>query len=137
MRMDLVVRNITEGASVPRPERKEMETLSSEEHSLLFHETRADRFGALWILLGTKGLRIGEALGLEWADIDLSPRTLIVRRALQRHEDGGLVFVEPKSKQSRRTVHNSAVERLVLRSEGRHSPIDRIVLFFVPRQRGG
>lgn len=91
MRLDLVARNATEGASVPRPNRKEMETLSCEQPSQLFEATRSDRFAALWVLLGTTGLRIGKALGLKWADTDLSAHTLVVRRALQRHQDGGLV----------------------------------------------
>ncbi len=58
IRVDLVARNVTEGVSVPRPDHKEMETLSSEQLSLLFGATRSDRFGALWMLLGTTGLRI-------------------------------------------------------------------------------
>ena len=49
------------------------------------------------------GLRQGEALGLEWADIDLEGGALHVRHALQR-VDGRLVQVEPKTKRSRRTI---------------------------------
>lgn len=82
MRMDLVVRNATEGTSVPRPDRKEMETLSFGQLSQLFEATRSDRFAALWVLLGTSGLRIGEALGLKLgryrflgADADRAPCT--------------------------------------------------------------
>ena len=56
------------------------------------------------MLLGTTGLRIGEALGLRWSDVDLIARRLQVRRALQRQRGRGLVFVEPKSVTSRRGV---------------------------------
>jgi len=48
-------------------------------------------------------LRLGEALGLRWADVDLEAGELHVRQALQRI-DGELQFVEPKSERSRRTV---------------------------------
>lgn len=58
MRMDLVVRNATEGTSVPRPDRKEMETLSFGQLWQLFEATRSDRFAALWVLLGTSGHRV-------------------------------------------------------------------------------
>jgi integrase len=125
MRMDLVVRHVTEGTSVPRPHRKEMETLSCGQLSQLFEATRSDRFAALWVLLGTSGLRIGEALGLKWVDIDFAARTLIVRRALQRHEDGGLVFVEPKSKQSRRTVQLSSLACAALREHRERQAFER------------
>ncbi|MEE8507034.1 MAG: site-specific integrase [Kiloniellales bacterium] len=49
------------------------------------------------------GLRKGEVLGLKWTDVDLDKRTLTVRASLQRI-GGALVLVEPKSRQSRRTV---------------------------------
>lgn len=120
-----MARNITDGATVPRPDRKEMETLSCEQLSQLFEATRTDRFAALWVLLGTSGLRIGEALGLKWTDIDFSARTLIVRRALQRHEDGGLVFAEPKSKQSRRTVQLSTLACTALREHRERQAFER------------
>ena len=55
-------------------------------------------------MLGTAGLRIGEALGLKWSDVDLAAGRLQVRRALQRQRGRGLVFVEPKSYRSRRMV---------------------------------
>jgi hypothetical protein len=46
----------------------------------------------------TVGLRMGEALGLRWSDVDLDPRTLRVNSQLQRiRESGGLVFSVPKT----------------------------------------
>ena len=62
----------------------------------------------------TVGLRMGEALGLRWSDIDFDAKTLRVNRQLQRVRDGGgLVFSEPKNA-SRRTVDlpQRAVEAL-------------------------
>ena len=49
------------------------------------------------------GLRLGEALGLRWEDVDLEAGVLHVRQALQRLR-GEIAFVEPKSKRSRRSV---------------------------------
>jgi integrase len=49
------------------------------------------------------GLRLGEALGLKWDDIDLVQKELRVRHALQR-SNGKLRLVEPKSERSRRSV---------------------------------
>jgi hypothetical protein len=51
----------------------------------------------------TVGLRIGEALGLKWSDIDFYTGTLRVNRQLQWYTGKGLVFSEPKHG-SRRTV---------------------------------
>ena len=49
------------------------------------------------------GLRQGEALGL-WEDIALDAGLLRVRRALQRQRGGGLVFTDPKTQRSKRTL---------------------------------
>jgi integrase len=68
----------------------------------------------LYVLSLTVGLRMGEALGLRWSDIDFDAKTLRVSRQLQRVRDGGgLVFAEPKNA-SRRTVDlpQRAVEAL-------------------------
>lgn len=64
----------------------------------------------MYVLSLAAGLRIGEALGLKWSDVDFEAATLRVNRQLQRtrrDEDRGvpgrLVFSEPKNA-SRRTV---------------------------------
>jgi integrase len=48
-----------------------MSALTSEQLIRLFERTQGERLHALWILLGPAGLRRGEALGLEWIDVDL------------------------------------------------------------------
>lgn len=101
----LIGRNPSEYASVPRPERNEMKTLSEEQVRQLFVATRDDEFHALWVVLASTGLRLGEALGLKWDDFDYANNRLSVRRALQRQKGVGLTFVEPKTKKSRRTVY--------------------------------
>jgi integrase len=66
-------------------------------------------FRSLLVVLCTTGLRIGEALALKWSDIDFDSQSLSVKRALQRQRGRGLVFVEPKTALSRRTVHLTAL----------------------------
>jgi integrase len=77
-----------------------------------------DRHECLYVLSLTCGLRMGEALGLKWTDIDLDAGTLRVNRQIQRmrrdgDKSGTLVFSEPKNA-SRRTVDlpQRAVEAL-------------------------
>jgi integrase len=66
------------------------------------------------MVLATTGLRVGELVALLWPDIDLKTRTLRVEKALQRQTGKGLVFVEPKSAQSKRAIRlsNVAVQAL-------------------------
>jgi integrase len=90
---------------VPRPAHREMRTLSDAELRQLFQVTAKSRMHALWVLLATTGLRLGEALGLTWQDIDSSQGRLVVNKALQRVPGRGPTLVEPKTRRSRRIVY--------------------------------
>ena len=71
------------------------------------------------------GLRLGEALGLHWQDVDLAKGTLTVRQALQRVE-GKLEFVEPKSETSRRAILLPATAVTVLKRHGVRQKKERL-----------
>jgi integrase len=100
----LIPGNPSDAVKAPRAERKEMRTLSEEQVRSLLAATAGTRHHALWIFLVTAGVRLGEALALKWADIDMVEGNATIRRALQRHRGVGMVFVEPKSSRGRRTV---------------------------------
>lgn len=100
----LIARNPTDGATRPRIERREMKILTELQVRQFLAATRSDEMHTLWTLLVTTGIRLGEALGLKWEDVDLEAGRIVIRRALQQQTGRGLVFVEPKSHRSRRTV---------------------------------
>jgi integrase len=102
--LDLISRNPLDAVKAPRPQYKEMNTLSLEQAFALFESTEGKVLHALWVTLATTGLRINEALALKWDDIDLETRTLTVQRGLQRQNGKGLVFTSLKSPSSRRSV---------------------------------
>lgn len=102
---DLLPKNPVDAARAPRPRHREMRTLSESELRRLFDVTADERLHALWVLLASTGLRIGEALGLQWTDVDFGVGRLEVRRALQWQHGRGLVFVEPKTLRSRRGIY--------------------------------
>jgi integrase len=97
-----------------------MQALSTAQLEVLFETSRETRWYPLWVLFGTTGLRIGEALGLKWSDVDLLAGRLRVRRALQRQRGRGLVFVEPKSVTSRRCVELPQLAIAVLKEQRLH-----------------
>jgi integrase len=114
MHWGLTSRNPAALVTPPRPVRREMTALTGGQLQRLLHQTEGGRWHPLWVLLGTSGLRKGEALGLSWQDVDLEAGHLIVRRALQRQRQIGLVFVPPKSQRSRRTVYLTDLARRAL-----------------------
>jgi integrase len=102
-RWGLVGHNVAAVVAAPRPAFREVQPLSVEEARTLLATAADDRLYALWAVALAVGLRRGEALALRWCDIDLDAGTLRVARTVQRI-DGKLVFAEPKTARSRRTV---------------------------------
>jgi integrase len=102
----------------PRTRRHlELRTWSPAELRLFLARVRDDDFFALWFLLATTGMRRGEALGLQWADVDLERGSLAVRRTLIS-VSGRIEWSEPKSARGRRVVALDPATVAVLRSLG-------------------
>lgn len=100
-----VSRNPCHGTMLPRMTRAERPWYTDAQIRQLFDATAGDRFHALWVVLGTLGLRNGEARGLMWTDVDWDRSTVNIRRTLYRPGKGsGLILEEPKTTRSRRTV---------------------------------
>src|SRR4051794_2241355 len=78
--------------------------LSAEEARRVLEVASGRRNGARWTVALAVGLRQSEALGLRWSDINLEAGTLTVRRGIHRVSGQGLVYEEPKSARSRRTL---------------------------------
>jgi integrase len=114
VKWNLIPRNPARAVDPPKIRKDEITPLDSQQARKLLDAASGEKFEALYVLSLTVGVRMGEALGLRWSDIDLDAKTLRVNRQLQRIRDGGgLVFSEPKNA-SRRTVDlpQRAVEAL-------------------------
>jgi integrase len=55
----------------------------------LLETTSGQPLYPLWVVLGTAGLRLGEALGLQWRDVDLIAGRIHIHQALQRRAGVG------------------------------------------------
>jgi integrase len=94
------------GRNAPRPLRDPsigVKAWSAVEAQLFLQHVVGDRFEALWILLLGSGLRRGEALGLQWDDVDFSNRTVSVSRSLGLL-NGVPTMSYPKTPNSIRTI---------------------------------
>lgn len=104
MRWQLVSLNVASLVEPPAVTHKQVEPLSAAQAKALLEAAIGQRNEARWAIGLSLGLRQGEALGLKWEDIDFDSGTLRVQRALQRQAGTGLVFTEPKTARSRRTL---------------------------------
>jgi len=98
-------RNPIDAADPPRVNgsARELKTWTAEQLAAFLAATRDDRLHALWHLLALTGMRRGEALGLQWDDIDLEAASLSVRRALIPN-GREVVTSEPKTARGRRVI---------------------------------
>jgi integrase len=117
-------------ARPPRAEDVEVEPLSVEESRRILTAAQSTMHPARWSIALSLGLRQGETLGLQRPDVDLGDGVLRIRRSVQRHTwehgcpaadgsplcgrkrgaecehrtGGGLQLVEPKTRESKRTI---------------------------------
>jgi integrase len=105
VRWKMLAQNPATAVDPPRQVRKEMQALSVEEANRFLMAAAEDRWGVLFMLALTTGMRPEEYFGLQWKDVDFEQGVVTVQRALVwRRKGGGWYFCEPKTSRSRRSI---------------------------------
>ena len=93
----------------PRQEHRELAILSANQIKQLLQNVEGHRYELIVVLGATCGVRVGEALGATWEDIDFDRGTLKIQRTVWRSR-----VLPPKTKTSRRTLNlpQRAIEAL-------------------------
>lgn len=125
VRLDLLERNPFDRVRAPRGKPRLVESFTLEQVRRLDTVGADHRLGSLFTFLWQTGLRIGEALALQWADVDLDCASLRVRRSVAE-VSGRLILGPPKTAAGMReialapqTVALLRCHRERLRSDGR------------------
>ena len=110
----LILSNPAQGCKLPQLEKKEMKILPQEKIGMYLAEAERRGLLAAFYLELTTGLRRGELLALQWADLDTESKTLSVTKQVNRI-NGELVVSPPKTRNSVRTlaVPQQAVDLLI------------------------
>jgi integrase len=100
-----VPRNVAALVDPPAQRQSDIATaLDLDEARAVLEAAAQLRNSARWSVALALGLRQSEALALQWKDIDLLTNTLTVRRSIHRVRGGGLIYEEPKTRRSQRTL---------------------------------
>jgi integrase len=101
-----VGRNVMELVKTPKVGNaaKQTEHMTAAEVRKVLGQLVGDRLAARWLFQITLGPRQSEVLGLGWEDVDLEAERVTIRRKVERQRGKGLVFDEPKSKTSTRSL---------------------------------
>jgi integrase len=125
--------NAAEGVPLPRIEREEMRFLSPKEIDKLAASIDP-RYRHLVYLLAYGGLRIGEAAGLQWRNVQLIPGHLDVVQTVVE-VSGRVIINPPKTKAGRRRVPFPDVVGKALAASTEANPEPEA--FVVPAPAGG
>ncbi|HLC40657.1 MAG TPA: site-specific integrase [Methylomirabilota bacterium] len=104
LKMGLTSRNVAQLVPAP-PSYKppKIRPLTTAQMRLFLDAVSGDRLEAMYLVVISTGLRMGEVIGLRWSELDWDARALRVSAALQ-WINGKLTLVPPKSDSSNRTV---------------------------------
>lgn len=127
LKWGLVARNVADAVDKPRHKAKEMRAFSQEESGRFLEAAKEDRLFALYLVTVSTGLRMGEALGLKWADLDFAKGTIQIQRSLQWGKEGPY-FEEPKTAGSRRTVPLPSIVMAALKTHKAKQAVERLAL---------
>jgi integrase len=105
--------------------KKERRALSPEEQKLIINTPHRGRLPAMIMLLA--GLRRGECLGLQWADIDLKRNKINVHQTLVLDGNNSYIKAGAKTEAGVRKVDIPTVLSDYLKSLAPHSPFDYVV----------
>jgi integrase len=117
VRWGVTARNPVTLVDPPRVSRHQFQTLDPEQARSLLGALNGDRLQAPYVVALTTGTRLGELLGLRWADLDLTTRKLAVQGSLHRDPGGGWSIRGPKTERSGRQV---LLPALAVRALERH-----------------
>ncbi|WP_333871253.1 site-specific integrase [Desulforamulus putei] len=118
----LIDRDVTSGLKPPRNSHKERRILNSEELHKLLAAAKGYKHYALIRLLAVTGMRLGEAAGLKWRDIDFEKETVTIYRSADTRKRK--MKDEPKNLGSRRRLQldGETLEALKKHKKSMESP---------------
>ena len=99
----MITFNVADSVKLPSDTKKDISCLDMDGVKKFLGVAQKVRNFPIYFLALNTGLRRGELLGLRWQDADLKEGKITVSQGLVRTK-GGLVFQEPKTKLSKRTV---------------------------------
>lgn len=103
IRQGYLGRNPCDLVDPPKPQKKDMRTLTPGEVAILLETASDSRFYPVIYTAVSTGLRQAELLALRWRDIDFDSESISVSRALYKRR-GICQFLGPKTPHSRRRV---------------------------------
>ena len=123
---------VNKDTKIKMPKRKseddsEIIAFSREQLNLLDEYFRGTHAETAYLLGRYCGLRINEAFGLKWENVDLQNGTITIDRQMQ-YQDGIIKLIAPKTKNSNRVVYMSHILKVHLQEKAKQRADDEVQL---------
>ena len=111
---NLLITNPAKAVKLPKNEKKIPKHFDTASIKLFLELAKKSRHYTAYLVELNTGVRRGELLSLRWSDINMSNAKIYICRNLVRSSEQGLIFQEPKTKLSKRSidVHISLIKDL-------------------------
>ena len=111
----LLIRNPADSCVVPKVQHQEMKTMQPEDLKAYLDAAERRNALAMFYLELVSGIRKGELVALQWADLDAEQRTISVSKQAAKDADNNLIVARPKTENSIRqiSIPQEAVDLLV------------------------
>ena len=113
VRWQLLTRNPANAVEPPRPTRRQIRALTPDQARAVMTAADGTPLGPFVRLALLTGMRRGELLGLRWSDVEGD--SIHIQQTAQRIAGQGIVFRQPKTRLSRRSIALSSDAMAVLR----------------------
>lgn len=127
----LIDKNPAIGTELSKTRNNAVRALTKEEQDKLVDRCRREEYANIILFLLTTGLRIGEATGLTWDNVDLKNRTLVVAQIMVEEHGNPRLQPYPKTDNSVRTVPLSGDAYAILKERERNNDPENNVLNLV------
>jgi integrase len=121
---ELLPKNPTRGTKPPQPQPHELIIPTRAQSQKFMSDCENDRLFALWAFLAFTGVRRGEALALQWGDIDWMAKTVTIQRTMSGYGSHRSVN-PPKTKTGRRVIDLTTYLIEILRQQQKRQQLAR------------